>query len=578
MTIRQTKALQLDPVVLTEAVKSNDRVKKMAEAKERLKTEGVRHRATQDLQFLAVDILGYDLMQGEFSTELFGFLDSNELASDVAVFAPRSAYKTTTMVCLVIQELLRNPNSQIFYIHHRLNNACELVREVGEHIASNEKLRAIWPERHLPKKDDKRFLLAEEFTLPNRLRKIRHPSLKAYSLEMNLTGQHPDVVFLDDLVNFESVRTVKGGADAIEEWVRHTLTNIRGLNANVKNRLVGTVWSDRDFHWKIISGQEPGWEVFHRAISEDPETKAPLDVDDPRSKPIPLLVPDIGEGFRYLGKNDIRKIKAKAKGYFNSQYMMVPNIDMDTPWDMSTCEHYVSDEDIYHHIQKIIIINDPSGTENVGGDDWAIAVIGYLVVPLEALPDELRGLQAACEPLGVDKARASGTRVLRVLLDGRAANNWTIDQAMRINLNLAEKWSTPYIAMEEGLGAAKGLLSRKLKEVAKRHNVRVQVLSLEDTRFGKNIRIRNLASIADEGEFLICNTVDERFLKKFLNQARGYSGPKSLANDDCLDAVAYLDDYAIRAWLPRATPRMANYRDHSSGTETFNRRSRYINY
>lgn len=485
-----------------------------------LETE--RELAKTDLYFLAKQ-LGYTLMTEEFHGELGAFLDSHVEAKEVAVFAPRSSYKTTLAIVWCLQTLLRNPKAMIHYIHHKLESSQAVVRRVGEHLLHHEWLRSIWPAEHLPNIKSKQWLKADYFTLPG-IQGNQHPSLSAHSLGQNLTGDHPTHVVLDDLVNSDSLDEF-GNSDAIRKWIEHTLTSILGVSG--KARLFGTPWSDDDYHADIMK-PESSWKYWLRAITEKDGVPCPL---EDGGIPIPILVDPHDP--RPLTAEDVLDLKRRSKRFFGSQFMMQPDRAGRRVWDPEKCEHYVGFEDIRHRIRKIFVLSDPAplgvqdGPRRDGEkDDWAIAVVAAIVAQ---------------------------KRTVYVLLDGMADANWSFDAGLRRVRRMLDKWNTVLCGIEEPLGAgakAKPFATR-LKDICRQEALRLRSIHFKNVRMPKAYRFADFAALAECEDFLIADCVPPKFLEQFLDQARNWAGDHSLAHDDVLDCVSLCLDPAVTELLPK---------------------------
>lgn len=535
---------------------------KMSEAVLDTRHQADRNRVINNLNYLCVNILDYTLMDNPFNKDVASFLVAIDGERNGAIFTPRSTYKSTLLVADIIRALLIDPTQQIFFVHHRLSQAREYVAEVARHIQFNDKLRALFPPQYLPHKNEK-WATADEFSMKNRPIGCRHPSLMACSINQVLTGSHPTRIYLDDLVNSDAEREITGGLDAVEDWVRKTLTNIRGLNPTCKVRLAGTPYTKSDFHWKIISRTEAGWRVYLRPVSEDPATHKPLEPES-GGQPIPILIRDIPLP-RYLNKSDLLTIRSDSGSSWFSQYMMLPRKDAVRIWVPEKHEHFQKPIDYNSFINKIVVINDPAPYDKSSWyantdkkDAWAIAVIAYAMVPLKYTDDDLKNdfTNTMLSQAKITRSDYAGARLVRILIDGDFSPKWTLDQGISRAISLAYKYSTPLIAFEEPPGSAKAIkpFSTRCKEMAVAQGLGITPVQLLSTFAGKGIRIQDLAALAERYNFVMLkDTIPDKFLERFLEQARNWSGPSKHSHDDVLDAVSYLDDPAIKELLPKIT-------------------------
>lgn len=523
-----------------------------------------------DLYFMATEICGYTRLSPEFHGDAQGVgmcvhLDRNDGKRKAAIFGPRSGYKTSTMTAFVLQQMMKNPAIQIFYIHHRIEDAKAVVAEAVNQIANNEKLREIWPPDHLPASNQKRWFSTETITLPRRRDyakqhypdlKIQHPTLSACSLGQNLTGSHPTLICMDDLVNLDSIQE-QGNAEVIRTWAQGQLANI---GTDARWRLVGTPWSDDDLHSDIMK-PDSGWKVWLRAISEDPETHEPLLPED-GGIPAPILIPNLdGRGLHYLTKADVLERRRESRRFFGSQHMMVPDRAGRLIWRQDLCEHFVQWEDVEGIIRKVVVLSDPAPLgmgdkprRDGEKDDWAYAVIGVAT---------------------------SQKRTVYILLDGKASPNWTPDAGLRRLRGAMWDWDTPLVGIEEPRGAGQKAqhFGRRLKALCRQEAMRCVPIQFKGGNIKKEYRIADLASAAECEDFWICeDTVNKHFLEKFLDQARNYAGEGSIPHDDCIDCVAFVLDQALLEFLPKPRMRVRDPNNPFQKRPGYTRKGRRFKY
>lgn len=498
--------------------------------------ERERARVCSDLFYLCSKYLGYDLMSEEFHGPIARWKDQNFHHRKLAYFSPRKSYKSTLEVGEIVQRILRDPSVTILLVHHKLSMANELVDEVAYHLQRNKKLRELIPAEHRPP-TNKKFVTGgsgnnpSQFEMPGREYK-RHPTLIAASVGQDLTGAHPEVIFMDDVISAKTVEE-QGGVAGIKAWIEHTITPLVGTTGVL--RVIGTFWSTDDWYHVIM--KSPDWTFIKRAILETDG------VPDWEGQPIPIYVRDKSseDGRRWLTMDDVLELKREAKGNFPGQYMNDPQPKGTKPWDREKCEHFVSVPQVRKVVKTIAILMDPSplgmGTNRKDGkkDYWSISVVGY----------------------GRFK-----NRTIRVLLDGRASQEWSLDDGLRICKKLMKKWHARLVGIEEprGAGQVVGFFGSRLKEMCKKGSVmehqRCLPVSFKSTQKGKSPRIIDLAAIAANEDFYINNDdwMDPEFLQLFLEQIRNWAGSNTIEFDDIVDSTAYLEDPAIQEHITLGTP------------------------
>jgi hypothetical protein len=542
-------------------------VQTIARLKKAKELELKRARAQADLRFLAVDICGYDWMSGPWHDQIFDFIDERVDHPRVAVFTPRYSYKSRIECVEIVREILRNPEVSIALVHHKLDLARELVVEIGELFQKNEALRELLPANHTPGKRTTAFIKTSqggEFRLPGTGR--AKATLKGFSADQDLTGAHPDIIFMDDVISAKTIEYFNG-VEGLRQWVRHTIVPLAGATGRI--RVKGTRWSPEDWYSDIIEADS--WEHINRAILEM-EDGTP---DEHKGKPIEIYVgdPQAEGGKRFLTMDDVIRYKEEMKSHFGGQMMNDPRPDGSRPWNENTCEHYISSSAVRRYLKKIVILTDPAplGMDDKGRlvkpdgtkDYWATAVIGYL---------------------------KSEKRTVRVLLDGSMSQSWGLDQGLQEIKRLMRKWNVKIVGIEEPLGAGAnvGFYARALKdkfgEAERVMGHRCRPFKFKSTQKGKPPRIMDLAAMAGmrdaDGDldplFVMCkDTCDKEFLKMFLTQARNWAGKDSIKHDDCLDVVAYCDDPALVDLIRLGTPISKMWENEPSRVAPPARKTRY---
>jgi hypothetical protein len=505
--------------------------KSLAHIIKQRKLENKRERSKNDLFFLA-RALDYNLISKEWHGPICAWKDELVDHRRVAYFAPRKSYKSRLQVVEIVQRILRNPEVTILLVHHKLEFANELVIETGDLLMKNENLRELLLPENRPNPRAKTWLKTAptaSFKLPG-VGGPQHKTLKAASADQDLTGAHPDVIYLDDVISAATIKE-KGGIRGIRQWVEHTIIPLLGVTGLL--RVIGTMWSTDDWYHDILKDQ--GWVWQKRAILETDGKP------DWKGKPIKILVNKRKP--RFLTMEDVEEIKREAKGNFPGQYMNEPVADGMKEWDKDK-EQFVDLDKVRKYIKRIALLIDPSG-EGAGKDYFAIGVVGYL-----------------------DKHR-------RVLLDGRASQDWTLDQGLRKAKYLMARWKARLAGVEEPLGAGAGaqLIGKRLQNICQRWDddlghIKCKPVSFKSTRKGKQPRFRDLAAINSNGDLFINNDkhMNKKFLELFLHQVRNNAGEDTLEFDDVEDAVSYMDDPAILENLHLGSPVKSPLEDETTAT------------
>lgn len=527
-----------------------------------LKTKSIRqqkiHKACTDLLWLARECCDWPAISEEFHGSICRERDDNRDHLRTALFGPRMSYKTTLLTVEIAQEIIRNPEVTIFYVHHRLPFASKILATVANYFVNKPKVRELLEPRYRPGGPDVdlgkrpggmqgegKYWTAHEFTLPGlKSKNSKMPTLMAYSINQQLTSTHPDIMYLDDIVNPDSVKEFEGGANGIRDWVASTLTTVMGPRGKV--RLLGTFWSDDDYHSDICKSED--WLVQVRGLYEDQEGK-PCQPEHGGTL-VPLRHKEAP--YEFYTNEEAEQLRRDSGQYWDSQYMMIPPSRGHQVWDPEQCEHYVKFDEVRGSLQAIAMLMDPAplGADNINKvirpdkDYWSIAIVGYGHHPETKRP-------------------------MTVLLDGRASQSWHLQDGLQVCRELALKWRPKVIGYEDVTRG--GLLGGRITEVFTKnrsfrtahYRPRVVLFANSNKKDAKAMRIVDLAYMAKNADFYISDdythkkyNMDQEFLGLFQEQMRPYTGAKSTLHDDVPDSIAFCQDENITnvIRLPRLAP------------------------
>lgn len=532
-------------------------LKQKLQAKEQGLINKERERVLSDIHYFASEYLGMKgILDSQYHRDVCKWMDKMRRRGEkrAALFIPRGFFKSSLLAVMALMDIIENPSeAQVLYIHHNKDRAMVAVEKVGKWIQDNPKVRRLIPVDYLPAANDRRWLAKESFTLAGRADKCDMPTMQATSINVEFTGGHPNRAYLDDIVNPTTIQG--GGNEAVKKYVQVTLSNILGVNPAW---LAGTVFTTSDFHWDIIQGSAK-WASYVKPLCWDPDTgKALLPWETNKETGNKGVVADAvywATGKKYTIA-DVKFLYAEQKADFWSQNMMVPNKDRALVWDKADNEKdiYVSWKDVSWDVNKtngrFVILVDPAPKDvndpgkDGGKDYWAISVMAYYLKESAFFKSEV----------GNDLMNMGGKRLIKVLVDGEASNDWTLDDGFSVMKRFMMKYNTPFVCIEEGMGAARGgrALVRLFEEDCRRFAARPIVSAFEQTQTrGKALRIADLAMQALIGEFKIADDkCDPDFLDMFFEQIRTYAGKDSIRFDDVIDCVSYLNDPAVLDFVP----------------------------
>jgi len=280
--------------------------------------QAVRQLCLTDYWYFVREILGWgwfdEVLHGK---ELLSFMEDNE-EYDHGVAFPRGHLKTLSFCARNIQRILRNPNIAILAASATEALAKGIGSLIGNELLTNEKLHKAFPD--LPTSTTETEMWGNRgYQLPKRSPRI-DPTLYCTSIEANVTGRHPDIIWLDDLIVAHN-NNPDGWAKA-EEFIKNCLLL---LPPHGHLELTFTRWHDADTYGRLISGKLTGKQGPIKFL-----IKSCWEDDNPLKQPIyPAAIrwdmPTIS-GFSPQMLEDMR---ANLGGFFNAQMRNDPKPESD---------------------------------------------------------------------------------------------------------------------------------------------------------------------------------------------------------------------------------------------------------
>ena len=169
----------------------------------------------------------------------------------------RGFFKTSIInISHIIFLILNNPNIRILLVSYTLDIAKKMLDECKGHFVSNEAFRYFFPEFcPVSNKEGKiEFGTTELFTIDNRVKKLKEPTLMCAGLGTNLTGLHFDYMKIDDLTNEKAVTNdtqILAGKDFY--------ASLRQLYDNPtipREDVIGTIYHFNDIHCDLQKNLE----------------------------------------------------------------------------------------------------------------------------------------------------------------------------------------------------------------------------------------------------------------------------------------------------------------------------------
>lgn len=191
---RRMRSVVQDSPVVQQSERSDLNEKKLA-LKAQLSKEVLKHSP----YLLGKHILNFDRFcephkeWDKFCRKSIDF--TCQRTSKTLVLQPRECFKSTFWtVTICIEILINNPNASIFLISATNATSCQLLTQIKNHLAGNQKLIDTFGKFYNPDHwNSNSITIAQKSDL-----NVKEPSISALSKGSFITGQHPHFVIFDD--------------------------------------------------------------------------------------------------------------------------------------------------------------------------------------------------------------------------------------------------------------------------------------------------------------------------------------------------------------------------------------------
>ena len=158
---------------------------------------------------------------------------------------PRDWGKTSTITrSLAIQLICGDPNISILLCNEKEQNAKDFLAAIQWQFEANDFLRALFPEV-IPKDFNATVWSASRFVV-NRTTGRQEPTMFVTGVGGTVTGMHPDVIIVDDMISREAMENARAGSWQIMHQVNRWINQLRSLiskqYAKWRIYFIGTRW------------------------------------------------------------------------------------------------------------------------------------------------------------------------------------------------------------------------------------------------------------------------------------------------------------------------------------------------
>lgn len=207
----------------------------------------------RDLFVFSKDILNMNLL-GALHVEWYEALLKNNF---VLLLAPRSHLKSTAVtVAYSLWRLTQNRNLRILILNEILGNGQNFLRQIKEHIVSNQKFRnrfGAW--------DANASRWTESSIIIPRDKILKESSISVCGVLGTVLSTHSDLVVLDDPVSDKNSFTQSQRAK-LSTWFRTVVLPM--LEPDGQMVTIGTRWHHMDLYSEVLT--EPGFSHWHKIV------------------------------------------------------------------------------------------------------------------------------------------------------------------------------------------------------------------------------------------------------------------------------------------------------------------------
>lgn len=248
-----------------------------------------RQRALTDLYWFADVVLGYGTrvpMREYAHRALCRIVEGRtgcpaiDDANVQRLELPREWGKTTVISqARVIQLIAENPDISILLCNEKEGNAKDFLSAIKWQFESNEFLRALFPEIIPP--DFNNTVWSASRIVVNRKSGRKEPTVFVIGVGGTVTGMHPDVILVDDMISREAMENARAGSWQIMQQTNRWINQLRPLvskqYAKWRIYFIGTRWwhGDSYDHIDLAYGYHEQATSYTLRIPMPPDSPCP---------------------------------------------------------------------------------------------------------------------------------------------------------------------------------------------------------------------------------------------------------------------------------------------------------------
>lgn len=344
------------PIPSTTPTESRASIVSLIEQKLEILREAKRRYYNDNLYAFNEEILGWPDLDKELHGQLCTF--TTEGKNKKLILIPRGHLKSSVItVGYTLQQICKNPKVRILIANATFTMAKNFLTQIKYHLQKNEKLKDLYGD--LTTGADKWSESAITVSTPDESAYLekKEPTVTVFGIGGSLTGQHYDIIILDDLVNRDNIST-REQIEKVKEFYKDCQPLLEKPNGRMI--IIGTRWDYSDLY---------GW------IMENPDISQDYDIMVKRA-----YEGDFGKGeilfpkkFTWPVFEETRRQMGSAS--FSSQYLNQP-IDSETADFKRDWLKYYEDPDVKGVFLNVFTTVDPAISQTTEADYTAIVTVG----------------------------------------------------------------------------------------------------------------------------------------------------------------------------------------------------------
>lgn len=188
----------------------------------------------------------------------------------LVIWAHNEAGKTSQIsIGRVLWELGKNPSIRIAVISNTSTQARKTVRTIAQYVENSPELHAVFPDL-VPGKKTAKEPWTESQLAVKRPHTSRTPSVQAFGLHGNITGDRIDLMILDDVLDEENTIKSPRLMKDLQDWYDQTL--VGRTTAHSRIVAIGTAFHPDDLLHTL--GRKPAFKAFRYPVVDD-DKKSP---------------------------------------------------------------------------------------------------------------------------------------------------------------------------------------------------------------------------------------------------------------------------------------------------------------